>query len=116
MRDIFDVEAEELWSFEWSVKVEGRNVHGHELGILGGDDAVHEDLGHQHIGCGGSNFSGIVDFVAANHKAGAVGFLLLRAHRANEGTVGDIFASVFGGRVETYRCDRQDLASLETST
>jgi hypothetical protein len=95
-RDIVKFEAKVLWLRERGHKVEIGDVHGHELGPIGGNNTVKQQFGHEHFSHGGGHFTGVIDSVTAHGEASAVGFCLFRAYFAYKVPICDVFATVVG--------------------
>jgi hypothetical protein len=76
----------------WGQRVEIGDVHGHELGPVGGNNAIKQQFGCEHFSRGGGHFTGVIDSVATHGEASAVGFSFFRAYVAYKVPVCDIFA------------------------
>ncbi len=78
LRDVAKFESKILGSWEWGHKVEIGYVHGHELGSVGGNDAVKQKFSPEHVGHWCGHFTGVIDSVATHCEASAVGFSFFR--------------------------------------
>ena len=73
------------------VKVEIFDVNGHESCPFGGDDAVEEDLGGKHVGCGCAAITGVCNSIAANSESDAVWIIFLGSLICTDSSVCDVF-------------------------
>ena len=65
-------ESHVFWAGHWCVNVEIFDVYGHESCPFGGDDAVEEDLGGEHVGSGCAAITGVRNSIAASGESDAV--------------------------------------------
>jgi len=66
-----------LIASHWSVEIEILDVSDHAFGARSGDDAVEENFGCGQAGCFGADIARILDSVAANGGACALGLRFL---------------------------------------
>ena len=59
-----------------------------------GNDAVEQNLGNEHVGCGSGNFARVVDAVTTHNEAGAIGFVLFGSDDADKLTICDVTEAV----------------------
>ena len=95
-RDVAKFEAQVLRAWERGHKVEIGDVHGHELGPVGGNNPVKQQFGHEHFSRGGGHLTSVIDSVAAHSEACAVGFCFFRTYIAYKVSICDVFVAVVG--------------------
>ena len=89
----FNFHSEVLVSLHWGHEVEVLDIDGHEFCIRCGDDAVEQEFDREEIGSRRAAVIWIVDEVASDGDAGAVGIFLLRSIGAYDASICDVFAS-----------------------
>ena len=100
-----DLHPEVFVAFHWRHQIEIFYVDGHKFCILGGYNAVEEELDGEKVCCGGSTVAGVVDQVASHRDSCWIGRFLLGSVGAYDATVGDVLASFLGNLILAFEKD-----------
>ncbi len=93
-REVLDLHAHVLRTCHWCHEVDIFEVNGAVACTLCQDNAVEVELYRYHINGGRTTVPGVVDFVAANGEACAIGVILFRVTVYTDATIGDVLEPV----------------------